>query len=261
MTARPAGPFCWSWETSAAQHPERRESGLQLYKTEATALPLTQRERLAPLLLLPILLLLGVGSLSVVIRTHSLPGKAYELPLPPPKPEIRFSLESGAYPEDAIQVTVTAPEPYRIAYTTDGHCPTPEDSCGANALELTLEKEKSGALLRQKGYFLAIVSNCQEGYIEAFLAYHGLEKYFDDTENFGHTGHGKGDNIRLVVNRNRLEQAAYLGDTQGDWEAAREAGIPFIHAAYGFGTVPAGTPAIRSIQELPALLDRKEAER
>ncbi len=121
--------------------------------------------------------------------------------------------------------------------------------------------EETLALLRQKGYFLAIVSNCQEGYIEAFLAYHGLEKYFDDTENFGHTGHGKGDNIRLVVNRNRLEQAAYLGDTQGDWEAAREAGIPFIHAAYGFGTVPAGTPAIRSIQELPALLDRKEAER
>ena len=91
----------------------------------------------------------------MVIRTHSLPGKAYELPLPPPKPEIRFSLESGAYPEDAIRVTVTAPVSYRIAYTIDGRCPTPEDSCGANALELTLKKEASGTLLRQRDRLLS----------------------------------------------------------------------------------------------------------
>lgn len=106
--------------------------------------------------------------------------------------------------------------------------------------------------LKEKDYFLAIVSNCQEGYIEAFLSHHGLEEYFDDTENFGHTGHGKGYNIRLVVERNHLDKALYLGDTQGDFDAAREAGIPFLHAAYGFGTVPAGTPRIRDIRELPA---------
>ena len=152
--APPAGPSFWSWEASSARHPERRESGLKLHKTEATAQVLSRRERLAPLLLLPILLLLGVGSLSVVIRTHSLPGKAYELPLPPPKPEIRFSLESGAYPEDAIQVTVTAPEPYRIACTTDGHRPSLADDCGASTLSLTLEKEDAGTLLRQKDRLL-----------------------------------------------------------------------------------------------------------
>ena len=90
----------------------------------------------------------------MVIRTHSLPGKAYELPLPPPKPEIRFSLESGAYPEDAIQVTVTAPEPYRIACTTDGHRPSLADDCGASTLSLTLEKEDAGTLLRQKDRLL-----------------------------------------------------------------------------------------------------------
>ena len=89
------------------------------------------------------------------------------------------------------------------------------------------------------------------GYIEAFLSHHGLEEYFDDTENFGHTGHGKGYNIRLVVERNRLERTIYLGDTQGDYDAAKEAGIPFLHAAYGFGTVPAGTASISDIRELP----------
>ena len=114
--------------------------------------------------------------------------------------------------------------------------------------------------LRKEGYFLSIVSNCQEGYIEAFLAYHGLEKYFDDTENFGHTGHGKGYNIRLVLERNEIDQAAYLGDTLGDYDAAMEAGIPFIYAAYGFGHVPEGTPAIRDIRELPSALDKMAEE-
>ncbi|MBQ8073058.1 MAG: HAD family hydrolase [Clostridia bacterium] len=111
--------------------------------------------------------------------------------------------------------------------------------------------EETLKTLKALGYFLAIVSNCQEGYIEAFLAHHRLESYFDDTENFGHTGRGKGYNIRLVVDRNQLDEALYLGDTQGDYDAAREAGIPFLHAAYGFGTVPAGTPAIADIRELP----------
>ena len=114
--------------------------------------------------------------------------------------------------------------------------------------------EETLGRLREDGWFLGIVSNCQEGYIEAFLAHHGLEDDFDDTENFGRTGHGKGDNIRLVVERNHLDRAVYLGDTRGDYDAAGEAGIPFIHAAYGFGTVPEGTPAIRDIRDLPARL-------
>ena len=112
--------------------------------------------------------------------------------------------------------------------------------------------------LKEEGYFLSIVSNCQEGYIEAFLAYHEMEKYFDDTENFGHTRHGKGHNIRLVLERNGIDRAVYVGDTQGDYDAAMEAGIPFIHAAYGFGHVPAGTPAIRDIRELPEQLRRRK---
>ena len=104
--------------------------------------------------------------------------------------------------------------------------------------------------LKSRGWFLGIVSNCQEGYIEAFLAYHQLEKYFDDTENIGHTGHGKGYNIRLVAERNGLDHVTYLGDTRGDYDAAMEAGVSFLHAAYGFGQVPEGTPAIRDLREL-----------
>ena len=104
----------------------------------------------------------------------------------------------------------------------------------------------------KKDYFLAIVSNCQVGYIEAFLEYHKLAQYFDDTENYGNTMLSKGENIRLVVARNHLEQDVYVGDIMGDYNSTMEAGLPFIHAAYGFGTVPEGTPFITGLKELPA---------
>ena len=111
--------------------------------------------------------------------------------------------------------------------------------------------EETLKALAEAGFFLAIVSNCQEGYIEAFLNHHGLGQYFRDTECFGRTREEKGANIRHVVDRNGLEAAFYLGDTMGDYQAAGEAGIPFLHAAYGFGTVPEGTPAIQDIRQLP----------
>lgn len=103
----------------------------------------------------------------------------------------------------------------------------------------------------QERYFLGIVSNCQEGYIEAFLKYHKLERYFDDTENYGRTLQSKGENIRMVTKRNHLDKAVYVGDTMGDYESATEAGLFFIHAAYGFGTVPKDTLSIQDIRELP----------
>lgn len=99
-------------------------------------------------------------------------------------------------------------------------------------------------------YFLAVVSNCLEGYIETFLDYHSLHEFFDDTECAGHTGKPKGENIALTVMRNGLEKAVYVGDTQGDFDAARLAGIPFIHASYGFGKVDNADCSISSLHDL-----------
>lgn len=99
-------------------------------------------------------------------------------------------------------------------------------------------------------YKLFIVSNCQIGYIETFLKYYGFEKYFTDTENYGNTGMEKGDNIRLVVERNKLDRAVYIGDTQGDCDAADYAGIPFIHAAYGFGTINREVPKVNGLRDI-----------
>ncbi len=82
-----------------------------------------------------------------------------------------------------------------------------------------------------------IVSNCQSGYIELFLEKTGLGTYIADFECFGNTGKLKGDNIKLVMVRNYLKRSLYVGDTQGDREAAVYAGAAFAYASYGFGTV------------------------
>jgi phosphoglycolate phosphatase len=100
-------------------------------------------------------------------------------------------------------------------------------------------------------YRLFIVSNCQEGYIEAFLKYHKLSKYFDDYENPGRTGKTKGENIELVMERNSLDKAVYIGDTEGDLSSARFAGIPFIHARYGFGQIKEIVPFVDNVPQIP----------
>lgn len=110
-------------------------------------------------------------------------------------------------------------------------------------LEETLRKLKAR-------YPLYIVSNCQSGYIEAFLEHYQFWDYFEDIECYGNNLLQKGENIRLVAQRNHLEEAVYVGDIQGDYDASRKAGVEFIHAAYGFGSVDAEVPRIGALEEL-----------
>lgn len=83
-------------------------------------------------------------------------------------------------------------------------------------------------------YKLAIVSNCQSGYLDAFLDYYGLKDVLVDYESAGNTGMSKGENIRLVMDRNNIKSAIYVGDTLSDQKAAEDAQIPFVYASYGF---------------------------
>ncbi len=105
-------------------------------------------------------------------------------------------------------------------------------------------------------YPLYIVSNCQKGYIEAFLDYYQFWKYIEDIECFGNNSREKAYNIGLVVKRNHLDWAVYVGDIQGDYDASKKAGVNFIHAAYGFGSVKEDVPAIRAFEKLPGMLER-----
>lgn len=108
----------------------------------------------------------------------------------------------------------------------------------------------------RRDYFLAVVSNCGLGYIEAFFSGNRTGRFFDDYENAARTGLSKGENIRLVMERNGIERAVYVGDTEGDRQAALRAGVPFIHAAYGYGQVRGADFTLRQLRELPQILDK-----
>ena len=103
-----------------------------------------------------------------------------------------------------------------------------------------------------KNHRVFIVSNCQSGYIELFMKKNSLEAFIEDWECYGDTGKGKGDNIKLLMERNAVRDAVYVGDTQGDYEATQAAGIPFIFAKYGFGSVQCER-SIAGIKELLSL--------
>ena len=101
-----------------------------------------------------------------------------------------------------------------------------------------------------KRYRLFIVSNSQCGYPELCMDKLGLTPYIQGHLCFGDTGTSKGKTIRTLMAKHNIENCAYIGDTQGDYEATVEADIPFIWATYGFGT-PAGYAAkIDSFAEL-----------
>ncbi len=102
-------------------------------------------------------------------------------------------------------------------------------------------------------HFLGIISNCNDGYIESFLDAHEMRPFFTDWECIGRSGLSKWENICLVVKRNHLEAPVYVGDTSWDAEAAEKAGVPFLHAGYGFGEAP-NVPRLASIGDLLKLV-------
>lgn len=132
-------------------------------------------------------------------------------------------------------------------------CKVENDYLTKHGAKLYPRVEETLAKLSEE-YFLAIVSNCQCGYIEAFLEHYEFGKYIGDIQCFGMNEVPKGENIRLVVERNQLEEAVYVGDIQGDYEASMQAGIGFIHAAYGFGEIADEVPRIQGLAELPEVI-------
>ena len=116
-------------------------------------------------------------------------------------------------------------------------------------LEKTLQQLK-------ENYRLFIVSNCQAGYIEVFLEYYHLGDLVADIECYGNTQQQKDVNLKALIERNHYETYYYLGDTQGDYNACQKAGVPFLFAAYGFGTVDAKVPQVESLEQLPEVMKK-----
>lgn len=87
----------------------------------------------------------------------------------------------------------------------------------------------------KKDYILLIVSNAQKGYIEAFLEGTKTSKCFSGHLCWGDTKTSKDLTILKIIKDFNIDKALYVGDTHMDEISTKKAGLPFIHAKYGFG--------------------------
>ena len=148
---------------------------------------------------------------------------------------------------DTIFPSIPAPERYalmeRCMDTENKYLKATPCRIGYPAVRETMET-------LSKTHRLFIVSNSQKGYPELCIEKLGLAPFIRGHLCFGDTGTSKGKTIRALMRKYDITDCAYIGDTQGDYEATLEAGVPFIWAAYGFGTPDRFDYKIDSFAEL-----------
>ena len=127
---------------------------------------------------------------------------------------------------------------------------TENDYLFANECKIGYPKVKETLEALSKKYRLFIVSNSQCGYPELCIEKLGLTDYIEGHMCFGDTGTSKGQTILTLIRKHNIGSCIYIGDTQGDLEACKEAGIPFIFCAYGLGQAESWDAKIDSIEEL-----------
>lgn len=153
---------------------------------------------------------------------------------------------------DLLFSSIPAPERYRLMErcmdTENRYLEENECAIGYAGVKQTLE-----ALAKNHRLFIA--SNSQRGYPELCISKLGLEDCIAGHICFGDTGLCKGETIKILMRRHGITSACYIGDTQGDADAAKIAGIPFIWATYGFGAVATYDAKIDDIRQLSNCLN------
>ena len=148
---------------------------------------------------------------------------------------------------DSIFASIPLPERYelmeRCMDTENKYLFENECKIGYPKVKETLEE-------LSKKHRLFIVSNSQCGYPELCIEKLGLGDYIEGHMCFGDTGTSKGQTILTLIRKHNIGSCIYIGDTQGDLEACREAGIPFIFCGYGLGTADSWDLRIERIDEL-----------
>lgn len=136
-----------------------------------------------------------------------------------------------------------------------------------NSFELEFINEEGGQFFEgvikglqklAKYYPIYLVSNCQEWYLKSFLKFSGIEGLFAGMDCHGLSGVPKDKMFARLQRAHGFQNPVYIGDTQGDLDASRKAGIDFILMDYGFGQADGADREFRSFPELVAwLLDNK----
>ena len=133
---------------------------------------------------------------------------------------------------DAILASIPVEQRYDLM---DRCMKTENDYLFANECKIGYPKVKETMAELAKKYRLFIVSNAQCGYPELCIDKLGLGDYIQGHMCFGDTGTSKGKTIRTLMEKHNIGSCIYIGDTQGDYEATVEAGVPFLWCTYGFG--------------------------
>ena len=152
---------------------------------------------------------------------------------------------------DALFESIPVPERYalmeRCMATENRYLEENECRIGYPKVKETMEE-------LAKRHRLFIVSNSQRGYPELCIEKLGLSEYFSGHLCFGDTGTCKGETIQRLMAQHGVESACYIGDTQGDYEAAVTAGIPFVWCTYGFGTPDGYELKVDSFEQLKEVI-------
>lgn len=116
------------------------------------------------------------------------------------------------------------------------------------------EKEVLAKLKEE--YDLYIVSNSDKGYIENYLNACKMEHYFKGHLCAGDTSLDKGENIRLLMKKESIDEVIYVGDTLKDYLECQKAKVHFVYASYGFGKIEEDVNKIDSLDELIDLVHK-----
>lgn len=95
-----------------------------------------------------------------------------------------------------------------------------------------------------------LVSNCQDWYLDRFIAHANLTSILSGSNCFGRCQLPKAQMLRAIVEDHPGATAVYVGDTAGDLQAAADASIDFIGATYGFGDVSGAAVTRGSLWEI-----------
>lgn len=106
-----------------------------------------------------------------------------------------------------------------------------------------------------RNYRLFLVSNAEKGYPELLMEKLAIGDLFEGHLCYGDTGVHKGETLRILMDRWQVGPCVYVGDTQGDLDACRHAGIPFVFCRYGFGRPESFDASIGQFSELEKVLE------
>ena len=98
-------------------------------------------------------------------------------------------------------------------------------------------------LLRQKGYTMVVLSNCEREYADLNRKVFGMDRWFDAFYDCASYGYIAKEEIMKLVAADYGEKSGaqapgfvVIGDRGSDYAAAKSVGAPFIWCAYGYGS-------------------------